>query len=89
MLSNSAKKNDFSFLLTEKQRLIIANLVNNEILCWANGIQEAKQGDAVDELSAEESDDFDKMERRLLGKKVANELRKKEQKEREEKEKNT
>ena len=33
-------RNDFSFMLTEQQRLIIADIVNNEILRFENGIKE-------------------------------------------------
>lgn len=32
--------NDFSFMLTEQQRLIIADMINNEILRYENGIKE-------------------------------------------------
>jgi len=33
-------RNDFSFMLTEQQRLIIADIINNEILRFENGIKE-------------------------------------------------
>lgn len=38
--------NDFSFMLTEQQRLIIADIVNNEILRFENGIKEDGCGGA-------------------------------------------
>ena len=33
-------RNDFSFMLTEQQRLIIADIINNEILRFENGIKD-------------------------------------------------
>ena len=70
-------KNDFSFLLTEQQRIIIANLVNNEILCFANGISEPLLPLTIEEIS-EDVDDLDKLERRLMGKREVSLLRNRE-----------
>lgn len=61
----------------------MANLINNEILSWANGIRVEEKDDAgIDEAPDEDraSCSMDRLERRLLGKRESALIRSKEEK---------
>lgn len=83
-------KNDFSFMTSEQQRLIVADMINNDILRWANGIKDDDDNVTVDKVNkkshrsdssserASSHKDFDELEMRLMGKHESELLRKRE-----------
>lgn len=59
--------NDFSFMLTEQQRLIIADIINNEILRFENGIKEDGPGTiATHQIDSKNEQAHEREEDRLM-----------------------